>query len=151
VKFFSDKRQWLPSQAPRSDHHLALKRELWRKRDGWKWAKEYNVVALQDLRKGFLAKYDYTPRYKFGVQIPISHALRLDKPNGKQEAFQRKWINWKNTRPFEYPPRRRTSPSTNKFLTTWFLIVNSMDVERGDWSLVEIIQLSHQNPFIPEL
>jgi hypothetical protein len=63
----------------------------------WEWTTEYNMDALEDLRKGFLAKYENAPKYKFGVQIPtsIAHALRFDKLNGNnlwQEAIQNEML-----------------------------------------------------------
>jgi hypothetical protein len=43
-----------------------------------------DIEAVEDLRRGFIAKFENAPKYKFGVQIPssISHALRLDRLNG---------------------------------------------------------------------
>jgi hypothetical protein len=64
------------------------------RRSGRKWTKDFDLTAMEDLRKAFVAKYENTPKYKFGVQIPtsISHALRLDKLNVNnfwQEAIQK--------------------------------------------------------------
>jgi hypothetical protein len=55
---------------------------------------DFDLDEMEDMRKAFLARYEKSPKYKFGVQIPtsISHALRLDKLNGNnlwQEAIQK--------------------------------------------------------------
>jgi Reverse transcriptase (RNA-dependent DNA polymerase) len=54
---------------------------------------QWNSDVLEDLRNAFIAKYENTPKYKFGIQIPssIKHALLLDKLNGNdlwREAIQ---------------------------------------------------------------
>jgi hypothetical protein len=59
-------------ESARSDNPLpvieySMKHNLWKHSDKWKWTKEYDVEALEDLRKGFLAKYENTPKHKFGV------------------------------------------------------------------------------------
>jgi hypothetical protein len=53
------------------------------KHQAWKWTLEYDPDTLEDLRQGFIAKFENTSKYKFGVQIPasIKHALLLDKLN----------------------------------------------------------------------
>jgi hypothetical protein len=99
VQFFSGDRRWIAMEAARGDNPIPLieysmQNNLWKKSERWKWTKEFDLDEVEDLRRAFTAKYEKTPKYKFGVQIPtsISHALRLDKLNGNnlwQEAIQK--------------------------------------------------------------
>jgi hypothetical protein len=105
------------------------------KHSAWQWTEAFDIDALEDLRRSFLAKYEYTPKYKFGAQIPTSipHALRLDRLNGDlgQEAIGR-WINCKITRHLGSPRIAMISPLTSRFPPIWCLIANLMADERGD-------------------
>jgi hypothetical protein len=70
--------------------------------------KEFDPDEFEDLRQAFIAKFDHTPKYKFGVQIPasISHALRLDKLNGNklwEEAIQKEMDQLKEYETFRVP------------------------------------------------
>jgi hypothetical protein len=83
VKFFSGLKSWVPMEAARSDNptpliEYAKKWKLLRHPE-WKWTADFDIEAVEDLRQAFVAKFENTPKYKFGVQIPtsISHALRL--------------------------------------------------------------------------
>jgi hypothetical protein len=74
----------------------------------WEWVKEYSTNDLEDFRQSFIAKYENTPKYKFGVQIPcsISHALKLDKLNGNnlwQEAIQKEMDQLREYNTFRVP------------------------------------------------
>ena len=82
-----------------------MKHNLWKKSYRWKWTKDFDLEEVEDLRRAFTAKYENTPKYKFGVQIPtsISHALRLDKLNGNnlwQEAIQKEMDQLKEYQTF---------------------------------------------------
>ena len=99
AKFFSGAQRWVPMEAARGDNPIPLieysmKNDLWKKSDRWGWTKEFGIEETEDLRRAFIAKFENTPKYKFGVQIPTSipHALRLDKLNGNslwQEAIKK--------------------------------------------------------------
>jgi hypothetical protein len=88
VQFFDGTTGWIPLEVARVDNPIPLiayaKRQGLTRHEAWKRTREYDPDALDDLRQGFIAKYESTPHYKFGVQIPTSihHALRLDKLNG---------------------------------------------------------------------
>jgi preprotein translocase subunit SecA len=93
--------------------------------------------ALEDLRKGFLAKYENTPKYKFGVQIPTSfaHALRLDKLNGNnlwQEAIHNEMDQLREYNTFRVPTRKDDLSEYQRIPSTWFSIASLMVDERGD-------------------
>jgi hypothetical protein len=90
VRFFRGTKQWIPVEAARNDNPLplvdyAVKMKL-TKRPEWEWVEEFDLEEFEDLRRAFISKFENTPKYKFGVQMPasISHALRLDKLNGNQ-------------------------------------------------------------------
>jgi hypothetical protein len=99
VKFFSGAKRWIAMEAARGDNptpliEYSMKQDLWKTSTRWKWTKEFELDEVEDLRRAFVAKYENTRKYKFGVQIPtsITHALRLDKLNGNnlwQEAIQK--------------------------------------------------------------
>jgi hypothetical protein len=78
------------------------------KHEAWKWTLEYDPDTLEDLRQGFIAKFENTPKYKFGVQIPasIKHALTLDKLNGNnlwEEAIQKEMSQLEEYNTFREP------------------------------------------------
>jgi hypothetical protein len=112
VKLFDGTRAWIPMEAAQGGQPVpvidyARKHKLW-KHPSWKWTKEFGIEALDDLRQAFIAKFENTPKYKFGVQIPtsISHALRLDKLNGNnlwQEAIQKEMDQLKEYKTFRLP------------------------------------------------
>jgi hypothetical protein len=103
-------------EAARSDHPIpvieySMRNKLWKCSDMWKWTKDFDVDAVEDLRRAFIAKYENTPKYKFGVQIPtsISHALRLDKLNGNdlwKEAIQKEMDQLKEYNTFRVPTEK---------------------------------------------
>jgi hypothetical protein len=70
--------------------------------------KEFDPDEFEDLRRAFIAKFENTQKYEFGVQIPvsISHALRLDKLNGNklwEEATKQEMDQLKDYKTFHVP------------------------------------------------
>jgi hypothetical protein len=112
VRFFSGLKSWIPMEAARSDNPTPLieyaKKWKLSRHPEWKWTDTFDMDALEDLRQGFIAKFENTPKYKFGVQIPtsISHALRLDRMNGNnlwQEAIKKEMDQLKEYKTFRLP------------------------------------------------
>jgi hypothetical protein len=54
-QYFSGVKSWVPREAVRHPE--------------WEWVKEYSTDELEEFRQSFIAKYENTPKYKFGVQI----------------------------------------------------------------------------------
>jgi hypothetical protein len=112
VKFFSGDKAWVPMEAARSDNPTPVieyaKRKKLLKHPRWTWTEDFDIATVEDLRQAFVAKYENTPKYKFGVQIPtsISHALRLDRLNGDDqwgEAIKREMDQLKEYKTFRLP------------------------------------------------
>ena len=103
-------------EAARGDNPIPLieysmGNSLWKKCERWRWTKEFDHDQVEDLRKVFVAKYENTPKYKFGVQIPTSipHALRLDKLNGNklwEEAIQKEMDQLTEYKTFRLPTEK---------------------------------------------
>jgi hypothetical protein len=141
VQCFSGDKCWIPIEAARSDNPLPVieyaKKQGLGKHPKWRGTMEFDIDILQNLRRAFISKYENTPKYKFGVQIPtsISHALRLDRLNGNhlwQEAIQTEMDQMNEYQTFRVPKVVMIFPLTSTSLTIWCLIANLMADERGD-------------------
>jgi hypothetical protein len=115
ARFFSGEKQWIPLESARNDNpfplvEYAMNHKLTNTK-GWEWVRHYDQDEIEDLRHAFISKFENTPRYKFGVQIPasISHALKLDKLNGNNlwaEAIQKEMDQLQEYNTFRVPTEK---------------------------------------------